>query len=57
MLRAVCTRAQVQRLKESRLTIRGCEDEEIIKKIIFKILNVCAFDYAAFSVSGKVGFL
>ena len=28
MLRAVCTRAQVQRLKESRLTIRGDGDQD-----------------------------
>ena len=32
-----------------------CWSSAFIRRIIFKILNVCHFDYTAFAVSGKVG--
>ena len=33
----------------------GCWSSAFIRRIIYKFLNVCPFDYTAFAVSGKVG--
>ena len=33
----------------------GCWSSAFIRKIIYKFLNACPFDYTAFAVSGKVG--
>ena len=33
----------------------GCWLSAFIRRIIYKFLNVCPFDYTAFGVSGKVG--
>ena len=33
----------------------GCWSSAFIRRIIYKLLNVCPFDYTAFVVSGKVG--
>ena len=33
----------------------GCLSSSFIRRIIYKFLNVCPFDYTAFAVSGKVG--
>ena len=35
----------------------GCWSSAVIRRIIYKFLNVCHFDYTAFVVSGKVGIL
>ena len=33
----------------------GCWSSAFTRRIIYKFLNVCPFDYTAFAVSGKVG--
>ena len=33
----------------------ACWSSVFIRRIIYKFLNVCPFDYTAFAVSGKVG--
>ena len=33
----------------------GCWSAIFIRRIIYKFLNVCPFNYTAFAVSGKVG--
>ena len=33
----------------------GCWSSAFIRRIIYKFLNVCPFDYTAFALSGKVG--
>ena len=37
-------------------TLVGCWSSVYIRRIIYKFLNVCHFDYTAFAVSGKVGY-
>ena len=37
-------------------TLVGCWSLVYIRRIIYKFLNVCPFDYTAFAVSGKVGY-
>ena len=37
-------------------TYVGCWSSFYIRRIIYKFLNVCPFDYTAFAVSGKVGY-
>ena len=37
-------------------TFVGCFSSVSIKRIIYKFLNMCPFDYTAFAVSGKVGY-
>ena len=37
-------------------TLVGCLSSVYIRRIIYKLLNVCTFDYTAFVVSGKVGY-
>ena len=44
MLRAVCTRAQVQRLKESRLAIKGDGDQEN-QRIMFELKKRLIFEF------------
>ena len=38
-------------------TLVGCWSSVYIRRIIYKFLNVCPFDYTAFVISGKVGYL
>ena len=35
----------------------GCWSSALKRGIIYKFLNVCPFDYTAFTVGGKVGIL
>ena len=37
-------------------TLVGCWSSVYIRRIIYKFLNVCPFDYTAVAVSGKVGY-
>ena len=36
-------------------TLVGCSSSAFIRRIIYKFLNVCPFDYTAFAVSGEIG--
>ena len=56
-LLGICSKWEYERHMEQNIIciMIFCWSSVFIRRIIYKFLNVCPFDYTAFAVSGKVG--